>query len=343
MTILFFIPLVSGLWSEDINTWSKVIRVKLPLLLFPLAFAGPWKLNKFHWRIIVAVFLSLIFLGTLWSVIQYFADSEAIHAAYLRAKTIPVPFEGDYIRFSWLVCVGLIVSVMLLFDDVEKRLRVALNFFCAWFIIYLHILAARTGLFACYLFLFLFVLYQLFNLKKKGLALILLAGTLIFPLIAWFFFPTFQNRIKYLRYDFDYVVNSNYLPGATDGNRLFSIKAGWNIVNENPLGVGAGDLKEETKKWYNEHVPNMVEMDKIYPSNEWLIYGGFAGWIAIVLFTLSMLIPFFVRGIKHKFYWNCFHATAIFSFLVDTGLEVQYGVFLYGFITCCWWKSPYEN
>ena len=133
------------------------------------------------------------------------------------------------------------------------------------------------------------------------------------------------------------------MPGATDGNRLFSIKAGWNIVNENPLGVGAGDLKEETKKWYNEHVPNMVEIDKIYPSNEWLIYGGFAGWIGIGLFTLSMLIPFFVQGIQQKFYWHCFHATAIFSFLVDTGLEVQYGVFLYGFITCSWWKSLHKN
>jgi O-antigen ligase len=342
MTLLFFIPLLSGLWSDDLTTWSRVVRVKLPLLLFPLAFAGPWKLSKDHWRIIAGVFLLLVVGGTLWSIVQYIVDREAIHAAYLKAKTIPVPLEGDYIRFSWLVCVGLIISVLLFSESPGKRIRAILILLCCWFIVYLHILAARTGLFACYIFLFLFVLYQLFNLKRRGLAFILLAGAIIFPVLAWIFFPTFQNRVKYLRYDFDYVINNSYLQGATDGNRLFSIKAGWNIVKDNLLGVGAGDLKMETKKWYEQNVPGMVEMDKIYPSNEWLIYGGFAGWIAIAIFTLSMVIPFYT-SIKHKFYWNCFHITAIFSFLVDTGLEVQYGVFLYGFITCCWWKSLREN
>ena len=166
----------------------------------------------------------------------------------------------------------------------------------------------------------------------------MLIAVLVLPVLAWFFLPTFQNRFKYLRYDFDYVVNSSYLVGATDGNRLFSIKAGWNIVKENPLGVGAGDLRQVTNDWYKREVPAMVEMDKIYPSNEWLIYGGFAGWPGLILFTVIMALPFFIKGLQQKFFWFCFHGAAIFSFIVDTGLEVQFGIFLYGFITCCWWK-----
>ncbi len=338
ITLLFFLPFISGLWSEDTISWMKVIRVKLPLLLLPLAFAGPWQLSSRQWKWIAGLFLGMVTAGTLWSCSQYLADSEAIHAAYLKAKTIPVPLGGDYIRFSWLVCTAVILAVMLLVGASDKSSRILLLLLAAWLIIYLHLLAARTGLFACYLFLFSFFIYQLFRLRQKIIALLVLVAVLILPVIAWLFFPTFQNRFKYLRYDFDFVKNSQYLAGATDGNRLFSIKAGWDIVKENPFGVGAGDLRKVTVDWYNKEVPGMVEMDKIYPSNEWLIYGGFTGWVGIVVFSFVMLLPFLYKSRHKLFYWYCFHGTAIFSFIVDTGLEVQFGVFLYSFITCCWWK-----
>src|SRR5688572_14581734 len=35
ISALFFIPLVSGLWSSNTEEWLKILRVKLPLLLFP--------------------------------------------------------------------------------------------------------------------------------------------------------------------------------------------------------------------------------------------------------------------------------------------------------------------
>lgn len=338
MSLLFLIPLLSGLWSEDQESWMKVARVKLPLLVLPLAFAGGWQLSVKQWRTLAGIFLLIVFAATVWSVSLYFVDTAAIHEAYLKAKTIPVPLEGDYIRFSWLVCVALIVAVLMLTKEKTNWVKIILLLLAAWFIVYLHILAARTGLFACYLFIVAFAFYKLFSAERKKLSIIIIAAGLLLPVIAWFCFPTFQNRFKYLRYDYDFVKNSSYLPGATDGNRLFSIKAGWNILKENPLGVGAGDLRNVTKEWYDKEVPGMVEMDKIYPSNEWLIYGDFAGWPGILLFSFVMLLPFLIKGIQQKFYWNCFHATAIFSFLVDTGLEVQFGVFLYIFITCCWWK-----
>jgi O-antigen ligase len=336
MSLLFLIPLLTVFWSEDQESWMKVVVVKLPLFILPLAFAGGWQLSAKQWQSLAGVFLMIVFAGTVWSVSQYLINSTAIHEAYLKAKTIPVPLEGDHVRFSWLVCVGLIVALLLLTK--ANWLKIILLLLAAWFIVYLHILAARTGLFACYLFIIAFAFYKLFSTERKKLSLVIIVAGLLLPVVAWFYFPTFQNRFKYLRYDYDFVKNSSYLPGATDGNRLFSIKAGWHILKENPLGVGAGDLRTVTNRWYDKEVSGMLEMDKIYPSNEWLIYGGFAGWPGILLFTFVMAIPLVMKGIKHRFYWLCFHGIAIFSFLVDTGLEVQFGIFIYIFITCCWWK-----
>src|SRR5688572_19811306 len=44
LTLLFLIPLLTWFWSEDKEIWWRFIRIKLPLLLLPLAFAGSWQL-----------------------------------------------------------------------------------------------------------------------------------------------------------------------------------------------------------------------------------------------------------------------------------------------------------
>jgi hypothetical protein len=51
-----------------------------------------------------------------------------------------------------------------------------------------------------------------------------------------------------------------------------------------------------------------------------------------------MLLPFFVSTPPYKIFWIALHATAAFSFAFDMGLEVQYGIFLYAFLTFWWWK-----
>src|SRR5712675_2253585 len=40
ISLLFLLPLISGLWSEDLSKWSQILRIKLPFLLLPLCFAG---------------------------------------------------------------------------------------------------------------------------------------------------------------------------------------------------------------------------------------------------------------------------------------------------------------
>jgi hypothetical protein len=78
----------------------------------------------------------------------------------------------------------------------------------------------------------------------------------------------------------------------------------------------------------------MRESDRILPSSEWMIYGSGSGWPGLLLFTLAMLIPFFIR-MPDKLLWWLLNATAAFSFIFDIGLEVQFGVFIYAFLILC--------
>jgi hypothetical protein len=254
----------------------------------------------------------------------------------LKAKVLVTPLEDDHVRFSLIVTIAVICLVLLIKEYSAKGKWLIPSILILFFVVYLHILSARTGLLSFYFFLIFTVFYLLFTRNKKwgiGLSFIVI----VLPLLAWFLFPTFQNRIRYNRYDLSNIKENKYVPGANDGNRVLSLKAGWNVLQEHPFGVG-GDVVNETYKWYDKHIPQMQETEKLFPSSEPLMYAGFAGWAGLVLFFAVTLLPFFQKVKTNYFSWFVLNFVMAFSFLFDIGLEAQFGVFIYAFIVLWWWK-----
>jgi O-antigen ligase len=345
MSLLFFLPLLSGLWSADKNEWADIIRIKLPLLFLPLAFAGPFYLSKRQWDWLGYIFIGLITAGSCWSMFHYLSDAAVINESYLWAKSIVTPLENDHVRFSWLVSVCILLAGWLCFKN-RKESKLVFYFLGAvtiWLVIFLHVLAVRTGLFSFYIIAAGIALWLIFKKLNPiaigwqyGLTLIILLMAL--PLIAYKTVPTFHNRVQYFLYDKGYFEKAHYLPGSTDAVRVISLKAGWNVMNQQPLnGVGLGDVLAKTKKWYGENYAEMIEQDKIYPSSEWLMYGAACGWPGFLVFSFIMCIPFLIKT-NNKLLWWLLNSTAAFSFLFDIGLEVQFGVFIYSFMILWCWK-----
>ena len=153
MSLLFFIPLITGLWSHDKQEWWQWVRIKLPLFLLPVAFAGSWQLSIKQWRWIAYTFIILVCLACCWSLWQYSINLHDINKSYLKAKSIPTPLDNDHIRFSFLVCAAIIAAVLLVRKKVENIVRILLAVVLIFFVVYLHILSARTGLLGLYIFL----------------------------------------------------------------------------------------------------------------------------------------------------------------------------------------------
>lgn len=340
MSLLLIIPLLSGLWSDDKQQWMELIRVKLPLLFLPLAFAGPFVITKKQGETLAYIFIALITTGTLWCMYHYLQHIDEVNEGYLRAKSILTPLGNDRVRFSWLVSVVVLLSgwLAILKQKEEKTISVVLMVVAGWLVIFLHILAVRTGLFSLYLVFFTLAIWLLIKKinRRYSILLLILLGSL--PLMAYFLFPTFQNRVKYINYDFGYFKKAHYLPGGNDAIRVISIRAGWEITKENPVtGTGFGDILVEAKKWYGLNYPQMTEEDKIYPGSEWMMYGAGSGIPGLIIFTAVMFLPFFIQ-VKEGLLWYLMNGTAAFSFLFDIGLEVQFGVFIWSFIVLWWWK-----
>ncbi len=351
MSLLFFLPLLSGLWSEDKKEWADIARIKLPLLFLPLAFAGPFHFSKKQWDWLVYIFVGLVTAGTCWSMLHYISNVADINESYLRAKSLVTPLENDHVRFSWLVSVCILLAGWFSVTRRNESRLISWLFvvIAIWLSVFLHILAARTGLFSFYIMIAGTGCWLIFKKRKPAtpagqpgtgwkFGLVLIVGLLVLPMIAYKVLPSFQNRVKYFLYDKGFFEKAHYLPGSTDAVRVISLKAGWSIMREQPVtGVGFGDVMAKAKKWYETNYPPMIEADKIYPSSEWMLYGAGCGWPGFILFSLVMLIPFIIKT-NNRLLWWLLNATAAFSFVFDIGLEVQFGVFIYSFIILWWWK-----
>jgi O-antigen ligase len=340
MSLLFVVPLVSGLWSEDKEQWLAILRIKLPLLLMPLAFAAPFTLSPRQWEWLAQVFIILVTIATAWSMFHYAGDMKAINEGYLKSRMIVTPLENDHVRFSWMVAAAVLVAGWLFIQKRKEKhiLSWILPVIMLWLIVFLHVLAARTGLVSFYILLAGLGLWLIFRQKNWKHAVLLVAVLLLLPVAAYFMLPSFHNRVKYIRYDFEYFRKAQYLPGTNDAIRIVSLKAGWKVLQEHPaLGAGFGDMYAQVNKQYDLLYPGMYAGDKILPSSQWLVYGSGAGWLGLIIFTFVMIVPFFT-GMKEKLLWWLLNATLAFSFLFDVGLEVQFGVFVYSFMVCWWWK-----
>jgi O-antigen ligase len=346
MSLLFLLPLISGLWSTDKKVWMELVRIKLPLLFLPLAFAGPFAFSRQQWKRLAVFFIAIITTGTVWSMIQYAADMTDIQAAYLKAKTIPTPLHNDHVRFSWLVSTAILLAAWLCRREwmQYKKWSLVWSIVAVWLIVFLHILAARTGLLCLYAMLLVTSVWWLIKKVnrrsaswKYGIAGLLII--ILLPVLAWYTLPTFQNRVKYFRYDFSYAGKVQYLPGGNDAMRVISLKTGWQVMNNHAAtGVGYGDVLQEVNALYEKNYPQMTAADKLlYPSSEWLVYGAACGWGGLLLFSCCMVIPFLIQ-VKNKGLWYLLNLSTAISFLFDIGLDVQYGVFVYAFIILWWWK-----
>jgi O-antigen ligase len=338
ISLLFWVALLSGIWSANQESWQRVMLVKLPLLLLPVAFASSFRFTRRQWQVLAAIFVGLVLLGALWSIGQYLPDPAQVTAGYSRAKTVVTPLGNDRIRFSWLTAFAAILSILCAskFYRAYRWAGIAFTIAGILLVVYLHLLAVRTGLLGFYLVCFVAGITWL--LEKKKIGLLAISFACIMPVLAYLILPGFKNRVDYLRYEMDFALKGSYIPGSTDPVRIISLKAGTYLMFRTPLmGVGFGDVQDESDRWYLRQFPQMSANDHILPSSEYILYGAAAGIPGLLIFLFCMLFPFFVR-VRDPFSWCLLNLGIAAGFLFDIGLEVQYGIFIYLASLLLTWK-----
>src|SRR5262249_33093911 len=129
------------------------------------------------------------------------------------------PLENDHVRFSWLVSIAILIAVWLGSNKTNQMVRSSLFIIAIWLAVFLHILAARTGLLCFFLVALSIAVWLIIKKLKTIYGITILAILVSLPFTAYYFFPTFQNRVKYFLYDLPYFKEVHYLPQTTDAVR----------------------------------------------------------------------------------------------------------------------------
>lgn len=327
----FLLILFSGLWSENQTYLAGRLQVILPFLVLPFAFhtMSNWKEEWFN--VVIIIFLLLNLGAILWSVNQYLRHKEMYDAGYGYSHSIPTLFQNDHIRFSMTVVMSLMFSIELLSRFRIYWIRFLLLLLVLVDILFLHLLAAKTGLLALYFTLFLLLIRMIFVHKKKILGVILLLCSLTLPCILFFVMPSFKNKLGYVRYSIEQILNSNKQANVSDEGRIISYQYALKSIRLSPwIGVGMGDVYDEMEVQYHQDFAKDVKV--ILPHNQFLMTGMAVG-IGGIAYLICMLMVLFKAGRTKGFLYHWLMIILFFSMLVEPLFETQYGTCIFLFFS----------
>lgn len=331
ISLMIFPVVISFFWSQNKYEWGQSLFTKLPFYSIIICIVYT-SLNKKQLNQIIWLLSAIVFLGCIWSVVNYFYHYNEINQSYLVAKVMPTLMDNDHIRFSWLVVLNVILLSWQLYNNstrVEKTIGI---FLLVFFFVFIHLLAAKTGLLSIYISLFLTILYFLFISKQKKIGLGILMSVFIISVSCFLLFPTFRNRIQYVKWDFSQYSNGIFLQGSSDGGRVLSIKSGLSLTASNPLyGVGFGDLRNETNNWYTINYPSVPAGERFIPQTAFLVYSAASGLIGLLFFLTGVCLL-----IQQLYFKNLFaimiSAVLLLPLFSDDCFEGQFPVVIFSLV-----------
>ncbi|HFA48581.1 MAG TPA: O-antigen ligase family protein [Bacteroidetes bacterium] len=330
VSIPFLIVLISVLWSSDVHYTLERLRIKLPFLVLPFAFASMPALRKKEIFTILYFLLVMMCITSLYILIDFLVNFDEVMELLGRGGHLPTP--SNHIRFSLTLALTIIGGLALwaekfyLQQAFEKYIIGGMTLFL---FVFIHILSVRSGILALYLGLFVLGAYYIFFKKKYLLGIAGMAAIIALPFIAYKTFPSFKLKIDYAVWDYQQFKNntgSNY----PDSERLFSMKNGLDIAKEHFLfGVGAGDLKKEVKKRYDTLYVGKYNFRM--PHNQAISIFAGTGIVGLIVFFIGFFFPLFYKNNFKQPLFLALHAVVFMSFMMENTIENNFGISMYLF------------
>jgi O-antigen ligase len=330
---LFWIGAVglSIFWSDNIVYWAERFQVKFAILLLPLGF---YFLPKFSIKQLQVFCIGaglIIFAGVAYSISFFINDWYSYYYNYGKAAMLPVP-TGDYIRFSLMIALYVIWCMYIWPHFKSKGMRWFIAVICILFVSYLHILAARSGLIALYIFLLGWAMYVGVK-RNKWIGISATAAMVVGLYLACTYVPTLQQRVGYFKYTVIQFREGHLTGIYSDMGRLMSYNIALEEIKKEPLiGVGAGDMYKVMEDGYHRLYPQDTDGRILVPHNQFLAIALSCGIPAMLLFLWWVLAPLsLIKRTREGFFFLIVWLICFMQLMIEPAMEVQLGVFVYLF------------
>ena len=329
LTIIFWITIWSGLFSDDITMWTAFVMKKLPFLILPFSFYV--LRNEMSERIghYLMLFVAITVISGLGVVVNYFLNYDAIQSAIGRGQAMPTPI--DHTEYSLYLAYGLFICAF--GDKLMKQAypvvgNKAIGLMALFLFLVLHILAVRSGLAVFYITSLIIGSYALVRQRKWLLLVAFLSMIFLIPIVAVNTIPSINNKWHYTKYDYLQYKKGNGV-NYSDSQRLYSIKVGLDIASENLFnGTGIGDLSAMCKIKYKEMLGE--ELDH-YPHNQYLFILASMGLIGLMAYLIALFYPFYYYRHKLNYLLVSLYLLLLVSGLVENTIERTFSIAFYLF------------
>ncbi|MBL4703007.1 MAG: hypothetical protein JKY54_00675 [Flavobacteriales bacterium] len=164
LTFLFFIYLIWMVGTSDFDEGLKELRIRLPLLLFPVVLGSIPRFSETDLTWIARIFMAGTLVSTLISLGVYL-ELIPTKADLVDVRNISIFIS--HIRLSLLMCVAMIIAIYFIVKRKENRILYGL--LVLWFVAFLYLIQSATGFVILFALLGFFALYSLKEMKIKGL------------------------------------------------------------------------------------------------------------------------------------------------------------------------------
>lgn len=319
-------------WSNDKVTWGVMVQMKLPILLLPLSFSFLPRFTARQLQTFTIGMGIMLFGGACYSLSFLVAHFQHYIAEYAISHMMPTPVYGDYICFSTGISLFIVWCVYFWPQLTGKGVKLLMGFIVTFLIVYIHILASKSGLIALYVFFLAWSIYYCFAKKSfQGIIIII-----CIPLLLWAgirFIPTLQERKAHIVYTWYNLKAGDKTGKLGDLARLISYDIAVKLIIQHPLtGVGAGDLVTEMDRGYALWYPDVKGNNKLIPHNQFLSVGLGCGIPAMLLFAVWVFMPLTRLGKnRESFFFFIVWFILLFQLMIEPFLEGQFGTFVFLF------------
>lgn len=339
--------LISVFFSDNHKDGINALRLRLPLILFPLSLGLISITKEQRNRILLGcayIITAACFISLLYAVYRFYQTN---NTAWLYNDALSFFIGQQSIYTSLLVNLSIYVFAWhLLFGNHVRKKRALLISLILFLFIISYLLASRNMMVLLYAATLFVAFYFILTKKKYLLGSGLLAGLVVAVIIIFAFFPQTFNRFRELAFtQFDFqsqAKESHYADKLTPDQwnganfRLAAWQCGWEIFKEQPmLGVGLGDKKDELLKIYQQKRFQFAIDTNKNVHNNYLDILYSMGVAALLIFLLGWLIlPIRLAFIHRDGLAIFFLVTLAFAMITENYFDRSLGPLLFGFFVC---------
>lgn len=320
----FFIQIYSVFYSENIQYWAETLGLRLQfiLVIISLATIGKWNrlfIFKFFYLVLIISALLAIITDIKIFLFSYMQTVRDIKGNILTPT--------DHIIFTITLAISFFIGLYLynlkenIFSKYDKYILAILTAIIG---ISLHYIPVRSGLSGFYVGIMVLVLQKMLTSKAYKTYLLALIFIALTPFVTYFLVPKFHDKVNLTFKEVNDFKTSGKANNSSDGNRLLSWKIAIELWEKEPiLGIGAGDIRDEVFKVYEQKYPEVET--KIVPHSMWFILLLGSGIVGLILFAIWVFVPMIKLKLYNSSLYLPIWAVIFMAMVPNVTLQVNSG------------------